>query len=404
MNIYFPRKINLINLLLVGVFLLSFASIGSILLNDVGKYLSLGLGFLFLLVILFRLPKFSVFLNFLLISTFYYIILFLVSFFNSHEIDNVNIVFGLVCFVLLQVGFLIGNSFGSSEISPSDRYVVFISVLTIFGVLMLIQFQSNLVYQVGQSTRGYGENSELNPVGISYILGLMLLINFAIFVKVNITSKIVKLLLILSIVFSAFGMIATLSRGGVLYVLIILLFFSYFKFKYSKINFHHFPKYGLALILLVSILAIFVNSFPIVGEKLDQINKRFLTLIEFVDDSSNDASSEERLAGYQVFFDQFHNLIFYGLRYYKPYPHNQFVEIIMRWGLFGLPLLAFSIWSFVKALKLFKYSIRESSPVLFLLVLLFLFSYFQSMTSLSLEMNRFLWLGFGFIGGYGHKV
>ncbi|RIW11797.1 hypothetical protein D0X99_20200 [Algoriphagus lacus] len=76
------------------------------------------------------------------------------------------------------------------------------------------------------------------------------------------------------------------------------------------------------------------------------------------------------------------------------------MEILMRWGILGWTFVVFSLLCFFRAFKIFKVVSVDPNLLEFLLICLFLFSYLQSLTSLSLEMNRFLWLGFGYLFGY----
>ncbi|MNG14382.1 hypothetical protein D3C84_981280 [compost metagenome] len=97
------------------------------------------------------------------------------------------------------------------------------------------------------------------------------------------------------------------------------------------------------------------------------------------------------------FFENIGDVILIGKERYVPYPHNQFIEIIMRWGLFlGLPLFVFSIRNFIRALILLLKK-GNISPFVNLILFIFIFSFFQSLSSMSLEMNRTLWFGFGFL-------
>mgnify|MGYP007020175177 CR=1 FL=1 len=71
----------------------------------------------------------------------------------------------------------------------------------------------------------------------------------------------------------------------------------------------------------------------------------------------------------------------------------------MRWGIiFGAPLLILIVRNFFKCLKLLvkNFAIK---PLNKLFIFCFLFAFLQSMSSMSLEMNRMLWLGLGVVSG-----
>src|SRR5690606_7939385 len=110
--------------------------------------------------------------------------------------------------------------------------------------------------------------------------------------------------------------------------------------------------------------------------KLEAFNDRLISLFGYTSNNIRDLSVAAREDVYMYFFNNLPEFYF-GQANYKPYPHNQFLEIIMRWGLFGLPLLIFSIWIFCKSLFLFKKDLLFRTPLLFLILSLFLFSYLQ---------------------------
>jgi O-antigen ligase len=96
----------------------------------------------------------------------------------------------------------------------------------------------------------------------------------------------------------------------------------------------------------------------------------------------------------------FEQWIVFGEKGYVGYPHNQWVEILARFGLLGIPMLVMSIVLFCRVC--WDVVTRKIHPdVEFsLIAILFVYSYLQSMSSLSLQVNRALWLGFGYLIGY----
>lgn len=147
-------------------------------------------------------------------------------------------------------------------------------------------------------------------------------------------------------------------------------------------------------------MSILQKQFPIIESNIDGLSQRLELLISFTKRDRIDPSGQERVMVYEKFMNNFSSFFPAGEKNYKPYPHNQFMEIIMRWGLFGLPLLFLSVKLYLKSFKHVNVNNYTVKPVATIIIVLFLFSYFQSMTSLSLEMNRMLWLGFGFLISY----
>ena len=84
------------------------------------------------------------------------------------------------------------------------------------------------------------------------------------------------------------------------------------------------------------------------------------------------------------------------------YPHNQWLEILVRYGLLGVPLLLFSIFVFSKTMVRGLFGRYHLSPEWYFMALIFIFAYLQSLTSLRLDVNRVLWLGLGYMCGYAY--
>jgi len=272
---------------------------------------------------------------------------------------------------------------------------------TIFGVLFFLIFQSSLVLDSGVSSRRYDEEFELNPVGLAYVHGLLFLINFTLFKSQFSKTLIIKFVLVLAQFLTIIAIFVTLSRGALIYLLFILVFIFLTKFKFNNKLILSFGKIMLLFFLLTSLFFLLSNFFPIILDKVSDLGNRFDNLFTFKGHTRTlDSSSQARWRFYVVFYQELNDFIIFGKKNYSPYPHNQFIEIIMRWGLIGIFLLVFSIFNFFKSFRILKYYSIYNHSFIFLILMLFIFSYLQSMTSLSLEMNRFLWLGFGFIFGF----
>ena len=112
-----------------------------------------------------------------------------------------------------------------------------------------------------------------------------------------------------------------------------------------------------------------------------------------------DVSTSSRQIYWQHYLSTIEDWILFGERGYTGYPHNQWLEILVRFGFLGVPLLFFSIFLFVilGINTLFKRITPDLEYTV--ITVLFVFGYLQSMTSLSLHQNRVLWLGFGYIFG-----
>jgi len=390
-----------INLFLLGVFFLSFATSAFLVFGNIGQTLSLFLGFSFLVYLAYICNATVSYYRFVICSVLLYLIFLFIGWINDQNIFRpINLIFGLVSICLLNIGYLLSQNLKKIR-NNGYKVDLFISIMSLVGVVSFVRFQSNIVYEIGESTRGFGQDSEINPVQVAYVNGLLFLINFSLYQMRKGKPKIVSVMLLLAQFATFLSMVMTLSRGATLFLFMFLFIYFFYNLKLNKKFVNRIINLCLIVFVGIVILSFLSSSFPLIQSKLGGLENRFLSIFDSVNDRSVlDASAQSRVDMYDLFFSELNNIILFGQKEYKPYPHNQFMEIIMRWGIVGLPLLIFSIYTFLKSLSLLRYySQRGSSTLILCILALFIFSYLQSMTSLSLEMNRLMWLGFGFIYG-----
>lgn len=386
--------------LIYGLFFLSFATYGYILFGNLGKYFSLILGFLLIFYTNIYVPFSKKDYVFLVLSILSFIFLLVIEILGDHELSKLNFVFSIICLLLFYLGYRLSRLQWSKVIQFRSSFVYIIPLLSIAGFVFLLNFQSNLLSSERINFRGYGEDSELNAVAISFVSGLIFIINFSIFRGIYNLSKINRTIIIISLFLAILVMISTLSKGGLFFLFFLLLIYFFVNYRKLFLNNNFVLKSVLFVFLFSSIFFVLYNYSSFFNDRLNNSFYRFEDLFRTSNSEFNDQSTIERIDKFSFFVSNFSNFIFFGLHQYKPYPHNQFLEILLRWGLLGVPVLILSIFSLLKSLIIIKKLIIDNNPVVFLILGLFLFSYFQSMTSLSLEMNRMMWFGFGFIYGY----
>ena len=236
--------------------------------------------------------------------------------------------------------------------------------------------------------------NNINPVGFAYANGIVFFILFHFFSYKKLKIWI-RIMLLISIASCLYIILTTESRGALIYLFLILLFYFFKKFKSVKLSFY----FLIYIIFFIGALNLLIYYFPIVLDKFENIFIRFQNLLEFTDTGYGDDSAKGRVKYFNDFLKNLDNFILFGQKGYTPYPHNLFMEIIMRWGIiFGAPLLILIVRVVFKCLKLLvkNFAIK---PLHKLFVFCFLFAFLQSMSSMSLEMNRMLWLGLGVISG-----
>ena len=114
---------------------------------------------------------------------------------------------------------------------------------------------------------------------------------------------------------------------------------------------------------------------------------------------SNDRSTQNRFDLYMHFLNRTHEWFLIGDKNLSFYPHNQFLEIFVRFGLFGIPLFIVSIYGAFK-FHICNFGKKFRSEEFVFMSMLFAFSYLQSQSSLGLDINRTLFLSLGFMIGY----
>lgn len=387
------------NVLIVGVFLLIWSLNGYFIGGNLLKMLMLIFGFLLVLASVFTLPKRGRFVKFFIITFCFFIIYLLIAFIqNQSTSDSSVVVFDIICYLLLLSGFLISRNLDYFT-KINSKVIFFIVLLSLFGSLIFVRFQSQLILNsVGGGTRNdvsNGDDGSINVIGIAYANAILFFILYFFLNYCNI-RKWLKILIFIGIVGVVFVILFTQSRGALIYIILILILNNLQKFNsFAKI----------LKIILISVIVIvgFVTAIqlsPMLQEKFEGTFMRFQTLLELFQDSEADKSSYERTLMMKDFYENLNTIILFGKENYDVYPHNQFLEIVMRWGIFfGLPLIVFSLRIFFKSIKVVVNKASRLHPFVNFVALMFLFSFLQSLSSMSLDMNRMFWFGLGFLSG-----
>ena len=376
---------------IMGLFFLIYATFAYSLLGNLGKYVSLAIGIgLFVYVVV--KTGINYFLNIFFIKCFLvFLVYLLIALWNKQQVlEPLQITFSIINLFLLGFGFVLAKFRGVYK--PSGFRIVLYNFLVVIGCLAMY-FKQASRFGFVDNTRDLGDDN-LNPVGVAYVSILMLF--FIFWLWKSTVNKLHKFFTILSAFLISVILITTLSRGAIVFLFVTFLIYVLNNFT-KTINVKNIFKLFLFSLIFLLMFQYLLGEVPFIENKFTAIIERF----EVLDSGAKvvDRSSMERLKVYNYFKNNYHNF-YLGEYNYIPYPHNQFMEIFMRWGLFGLPLIIFSLLTLWKSIVLLKFEFVKRDSFLFLMLLLFIFSYLQSLTSLSLEMNRTLWLGFGFITGY----
>lgn len=397
------------SLLILGFFLLIWSNNAFVFGGYTLKLISLFVGFLLIVFISFREFKSNrVYYQMILYSFLYFITLWVISIFKHQHIDITGIVFSIIILFLYISGYLLSrNSFYSLEIG--NNLISSLLFFTLIGSASFFFKQlSNFEPTLNSDLRNTGEES-LNPNGVAFTQALLFL--FLFWVSNAVKTIFLRVLRMITLVSVLLIIIMTGARGAMLSLFLVFFFMLFSKLLIYRLTYSALFK-GLFVILLSILLFSFIVSLiPILQYKLLFFGERLFSMVDFFNGASRDLSINERSIVYEDFFKNW--LSYYiGKENYSGYPHNLFLEIYMRWGVFGLPLIFFIFRGlFLSFYGLFKSQFipqinqinTNRINLIFLFSLFFIFSFFQAQTSLNIEMNRSLWISLGFFNGYFNK-
>tara|TARA_X000000368_G_C23032556_1_gene713228 strand:- start:860 stop:2056 length:1197 start_codon:yes stop_codon:yes gene_type:complete len=376
-----------INYILTGLFFLIFPSNAYFIFGNIGKVFCLIFGSSIIFLSLFKFVYLGDKKTLkILIGGFLFLLIFIYISYaqDQYTFTPLIITFSIVNYFLFISGFLI-NKFEINEFKINNKLMFLFSLLTIISCYY---FYNSFTFIGVNSIRGFGFEN-LNAIGVAYSNTQLALIFLFLLQRKN--NLFMKLMLILSLVCTIIIVLITESRGPFIFLILTVLII-YYKSIFDLI--FNLKKLFFFLILILSIFY-FVQNTSLISNKLNSFNNRLISLFSvFTSNQFDDTSSLERIEIQLDFFANYHKM-FLGKYQYKPYPHNQFIEIFMRWGVFGIPILIISLKSIINAIRFKRNHDSNILSLKSLVMILFIYCYLQSFTSLSLDNNRILWLGFG---------
>lgn len=399
------KKINISNTLYLGFFLVLWSVNGYFVGGNALKYLILAVGLLMIFSynINGHLKKHKGWVEISIFASLYFPLVIVKAFLQEQYTTSPTIIiFGVINVLLIITGALIAKNESLIKF-PNKKTIIIIFILTFVGAIFFFIFQNSLVVTVGTSGRAVGgEDDGVNVIGIAYTNALIFIILFIIHRFLGKRSKLMSYTALALMLLSVLVIIQTQSRGAIIYLAIIIILFSFSGLKLQK-AIPMLMRTLLYLFLGALLVFAFIKINPGAQRSFDGFMNRMDDLVGSVQGTSVDRSSEEREDKYNDFFNNYDQYLFVGQRHYTPYPHNIFIEIIQRFGLiFGIPLILVILTCVIRATK-YIYN-KEPDMVLLLFSMVFLFSFFQSLSSMSLEMNRTLWLSMGVLFGKRNLV
>lgn len=330
----------------------------------------------------------------------YFGLLGVLSFLQGHAVsyDYKKQIFSLIAFGCFCSGYLLAVSKSANIQNFKSWKVRACTVITIFSMIGFIQYYESISFH--GTARGYGSDTALNPVGIAFLYTSLLLVFFILTILSR--NIIDRILYAIAMILSAAVIVTTASRGALIWATCTILFY----FVSQRAKYFKFKNFLFVLIfsaIVFSSGAILFSNNIILGESIDILIKRFSSLLDVFNNSKvsqSDVSANARLYYWEYYFKNFSDWILFGEKNYVGYPHNQYLEILVRFGLLGIPLLLFSFYVIINLAKRFTRKLSVYDIEVSIILVVFLFSYLSSLSSLSLEVNRGLWLGLGYFAGY----
>lgn len=307
------------------------------------------------------------------------------------------VTFHLIVISLFICGFVLGATRGHvPQLPTSGTHVIMAAIAIGLSIAFARQLQASESYGI----RGFGDVG-LNPNGVAYVimcLGLIFLV-----LAIKDTSPLSRALCSGAAAATMVLVLGCASRGAVLWGTIVGMLLLVVQ-RISRSTMGRVLQV-LALILVAGLVVTYAaRRFPVLQGRIDQLKYRFTSIIEDIENSQiSDMSINARKNQMQYYRHIASDWWLRGLPGYRRYPHNQWMEIAVRFGMLGVPFLIFSLWSITKALQRMIRGGPTLSREELAVYTLFVFAYLQSMSSLALQVNRVLFLGFGYILG-AHAV
>ncbi len=303
-------------------------------------------------------------------------------------------VFHAVCIALLFAGYALGNARVNSVRGFSGWALVPAAIVSIVCLFFMWRFLGSV--GVSGAERSYGD-TELNPISVAYYNSVLFTGYSVLMIGAN--RMIPRAVFGVGAGLSALMVATSGSRGAVIWVLVTALVFAPILARRVLAGAKQLTLLGGALAIAGLGGFVLAKGGGDALERVDVLVKRSQSLYYSITEGEADISTNARelMWGYYTRHPQV--AWPFGEAGYAGYPHNQYIELYARFGLVGLVFALLSLLLFSRILLHVWRTRRDPDWESIVLFSVFVFAYLQSMTSMSLEMNRVLWLGFGYFLG-----
>ena len=339
-------------------------------------------------------------LTFVFLSGSYFMLLAMLTSLQEHEIwhDWQQQIFTLVCLFLFWAGYILAREKRHDFVSANQWSLFGIGVLALVCLMRFLQFVKRISFE--GSERSFGDTT-LNAVGVAFANSCLVLM-FLILAILN-KNLLHKLLYLLVTCVAFFVVLSTASRGAILWGLLAVIFLFTLIRHRRYVTARGLLVGVLCMLALSPVLVLLYKANYAISERLDILIDRFIAVFEVLSGSGygeDDYSVGARKYIWSSYMSTIDQWIILGEKRQSGYPHNQWLEIFVKFGLFGIPMFLISIILFLKILLSALREKLHPDVEFSIITTLFMFGYLSSMTSISLQANRVLWLGFGYLLGY----
>jgi hypothetical protein len=312
---------------------------------------------------------------------------------SSNAASLRNIAFQVICCGMFVSGVLLYNP-GIKRISFRPQlYFWPIFIVSMLGLGLFLR-SIGYVSDDGEGGRSLGDN-ELNPVGVAYTQACLAMVLLGAFLDTKSVSG--KFIFAGGILIAVTGIIVTGSRGAAIFGMLTFLGILYL---YLRRNFLSVRTVSLIIVIipLLGLALMILSTLEFVQARLDFLLHRFSGVLPSQDyDNSMVGPYGGRFEIWQEYLYDWKDWFIVGMPDYTPYPHNLFVELFCRFGVLGVitGLIFFGI-----TVSFLWRGWRNRNTVVsgdLLFVALYIFCFLQAQSSLSLEINRMMWIGFGYV-------
>ena len=315
--------------------------------------------------------------------------------------DRVKQIFAIILLGCFFSGYLLSTSKIHFVENFKSWKIRGLTVVIIFALIEFLRYYESISFF--GTMRGYGEGNALNPVGVAFTFSLL----FMVYLVLVISSQNIfdKVLYGLGMTLSTAIVLTTASRGAIIWSILTIIFLVTSS-RIKKIKLSKFFILLLFGLIFLGFVFLFFSNNVVLNESFEILIQRFSGLFGASNKTASglDISANSRIEYWNHYASIFSDWIFFGERFYSGYPHNQYLEILVRFGLLGIPMLVFSLFVICQFINSFLLKKKQKDFELALISAIFLFAYLSSLSSLNLEMNRAMWLGLGYFFGYFTKT